>query len=140
MEREKPWLYMTLVKGRKARHLLILFLNGSAATELVLMEDGVESSLALGTEYEAKAQADAIAQIWIEDEQFTRIGNGKFAWEPLGPTIALAQKLGFVSVYDGRFRTQTWPNPNFTGEVPLSSWPDMTPKNGGQYVYALGNL
>ena len=56
MEREKPWLYITLTKGRQARHLLILFLNGSADTELVLMENGVASSLARGTEYARRSR------------------------------------------------------------------------------------
>lgn len=140
MEREKPWLYITLTKGRQARHLLILFLNGSADTELVLMENGVASSLARGTEYETKEQAEAIAQIWVEDEQYTRLGPDKLAWEPLAATMALAEKMGFTSVYDGRFVKRTWPNPNFTGEVPLASWPGMTPKNGGEYCYALDHI
>jgi hypothetical protein len=140
MEHEKPWLYMSLIKDQQARHLLLIFHNGSADTELVLMKDGVASSLAHGTEYETKEQAEAIAQIWIEDERFARVARDKFVWEPLAQTIALARKLGFTGVYDRRSIKTTWPNPNFTGEVPLSSWLGMTPKNGGRYLYALDQM
>ena len=111
MEHEKPWLYMSLIKDQQARHLLLIFHNGSADTELVLMKDGVASSLAHGTEYETKEQAEAIAQIWIEDERFARVARDKFVWEPLAQTIALARKLGFTGVYDRRSIKTTWPNP-----------------------------
>ena len=63
MERGRPWLYISLTKGKQARHLLILFHDGSADTELVLMENGVASSLARSTEHETKKQAEAIARI-----------------------------------------------------------------------------
>lgn len=140
MQRVKPWLYATLTKGQDARHLLIFFLNGSAETELIQVNAGVQSSIAIGTEYEMKQQAEAIAQVWMEDEKFTRLADDKFAFEPLDRTIALAIKMGFKSVYDRHFIKKEWPNPNFTGEVPLSSWPGMTAKNGGGYLYALDQM
>lgn len=140
MRHERPRLYITLKKGERVRHLLILFHDGYADTELVLMENTVLSSLARGTEFEVKEQAEATAQIWIEDEHFLRLGRNEFAWEPLAPTVALAQVMGFVDVYDSRFKKMTWPNPNFTGEVQLKSWPGISAKNGGRYLYALDQV
>ena len=122
------------------RHLLILFLNGSAATELVQMSDGVESSIATGTEYEMKQRAEAMAQMWIKDEKFTRLASDKFEFESLDRTISLAMKMGFTIVYDQRFKKMEWPNPNFTGAMPLSSWPGMAAQNGGSYEYALDQM
>lgn len=140
MERLKPWLYATLVKDGEVRHLLILFHEGSALTELLQMSGGEESSFLKGSEYESKAQAEAIAQIWIEDEGFKRLPAGEFAFEPLSHAIALAKRMGFSTVYDARFIKKSWPDPNFTGEVALTSWPGLAAKNGGSYLYGLDQM
>src|SRR5713101_1378488 len=142
MTRTKPWHYLTLKNSGKneVRHLLIIFANGSAETQLVQFTNGVESIIATGTEYETKLQADTLAQVWNEDEKFECLPQGTFAFEPLERTVPLAMKLGFTLVYDERFKTKDWPNPNFTGAVPLSKWPGLTAKNGGGYNYALDQM
>jgi len=140
MDEHKPWHYATLTRADEARHLLIAPFNGPAGTELIQISGGIESSLAMGTEYETKQQADAIAQIWAEDEGFTCLARDKFAFEPLEHVKVLAARMGFTGVYDLRFKRSGFPNPNFMGEVPLSSWPGLTPRNGGRYLYALDQM
>ena len=82
-------------------------------------------------------KADALARLWITDEGFRR-PKEKFAWEPLERTVALAVKMGFTIVYDPSYAKVDPPrSSNLTGEVPLSTWPGMTAKNGGGYLYGL---
>lgn len=142
MTRTKPWHYLTLQKSDKkeVRHLLIVFVNGSSETQLVQFADGVESTIATGTEYETKLQADTLAQAWSAAEGFERLSQGKFAFELLERTVALAIRLGFSVIYDERFKRTNLPNPNFIGAVSLSKWPGMTAKNGGGYIYALDQM
>jgi hypothetical protein len=139
MHRERPWLYATLTKGKEVRHLLILFLNGSAATELVQLSDGFDSSIATGTEYEMKEKADSIVQLWVTQDNFARPREG-FAFESLARTIALAMKMGYTTVYDRSYAKMDRPPFNLTGAVSLSTWPGMSPKNGGGYEYALDQM
>jgi len=54
----------------------------------------------------------------------------KRLYEPL-KLIALAMKLGYVVVYDSRFKKPARPPFNLTHAVPLSSWPGTTTKNNG---------
>ena len=138
----RPWLYLTLRNNVKheVRHLLIIFINGSSETQLIQLTNGVESLLLTGTEYETKLLADTLTQAWIEDEEFEHLPKKGFAFEPLRETVALATRLGYTTVYDSRLKSTTWPKPNFTGEVPLSSWPGLTAKNGGRYLYAVDQM
>ena len=141
MYTDKPRLYATLANApvKSVRHLLILFVDGSRETQLVQICDGVETIILTGTEYEARQKADSLIEGWVTQEGFARPREG-YAFEPLGRTISLARKMGFTVVYDERFKNIKWPNPNFTGAAALSSWPGMSPKNGGGYLYALDQM
>lgn len=141
MDRQKPRLYATLTDSheKQVRHLIVFFLDGSRVTKLVQIIDGVETPILTGTEFETREKADSLLVEWSSQEGFRAPRRG-YALEPLERTIALAQKMGFSTLYDPRARNPKWPNPNFTGEVPLSSWPGKTPKNGGGFAYGFDEL
>lgn len=139
MTREKPRLYATLENAQEVRHLLIFFVNGSSETKLIQIINGVETLVLTGTEFEAKQKADSLAKLWVTEGKFVRPREG-YAYEPLERTIALAKMMGFTIVYDPRFKKVDRPPLNFTGAVSFSSWPGMTAKNGGRYVYALDQM
>lgn len=138
---ERPRLVASLINREKksARHLLILFINGSRETQLFQIYDGVETLVLNGTEYETTQRAEALVHSWTTEEGYVRPRDG-YAFEPLGRTIALAERMGFTIIFDARFKKTNWPNPNFTGAVELSSWPGMSPNNGGGYEYALDQM
>jgi hypothetical protein len=141
MHTNKPRLYATLTNAaeKSVRHLLVFFVDGSRETQLIQICDGVESLVLTGTEFETRQKADALIQQWVTQENFIRPRDG-FAFEPLERTISLAKRMGFKIVYDERFKSMTWPNPNLTGAAALSAWPGMTPSNGGGYLYALDQM
>jgi hypothetical protein len=141
MHTDKPQLYATLTNAaeKSVRHLLVFFVDGSRETQLIQICDGVESLVLTGTEFETRQKADALIQQWVTQENFIRPRDG-FAFEPLERTISLAKRMGFKIVYDERFKSMTWPNPNLTGAAALSAWPGMTPSNGGGYLYALDQM
>jgi hypothetical protein len=141
MHTDKPQLYATLTNAaeKSVRHLLVFFVDGSRETQLVQISDGVESLLLTDTEYETRERANTLIQQWVTQENFTRPRDG-YAFEPLERTVSLAKRMGFKVVYDARFKSMTWPNPNITGAVDLSLWPGMIPKNGGGYLYALDQM
>ena len=118
------------------RHLLIEFVDGSRETKLVQLSNGVETYIGTGTEYEMGQKADELVRLWVTNEGFRHPRKNEFAFEPLGPAKALAMKMGFTFLYDPRYRKMDRPPFNVTGAAPLSTWPGMTPKNGGGYVYA----
>jgi hypothetical protein len=124
---EWPSLEYSLKNGqtKEVRHLILVPLNSSAETELVQLTNGVESIRAAGTKFEMRAQADTLAQTWVNDEGFRRPNKGSLVYEPLEPTVALALKLGYTSIL---VNLQT---------VTLTTWPGMKAKNGGHYVYAI---
>lgn len=132
MNTHNPRLEASLVRTahKEVRHLVIDYVDGARETKLVQLSDGVETPIATGTEYEMRQNAEALVRRWVTDEGFKRQSP---AFESLAGVVALATKLGFTTVYDASVQGL----PNLTGEVPLGSWPGMTPKNGGGYVYAL---
>lgn len=140
MDNEKTTLYATLTKDREARHLLIYSVDGARENKLTQLIAGVETPLAAGTQYEMRQFAAGLAQSWIADEGFKRPPENQHVFEPLDRTITLALKMGFSVIYDERFKSMSAPPFNLTGAVPLSTWPGMTPKNGGGYEYALGSV
>jgi hypothetical protein len=142
MSTEKPILHATLTNapGTEVRHLLIYFVNGARETRLVQLSNGLETPIATGTQYEMSQKADAVARLWITNEGFKR-PKENFVFEPLERTVALAMKMGFTIVYDPSYAKIDPPRSfNLTGAVPLNSWPGMTPKNGGGYVYAFDQM
>lgn len=131
-------LHATLTKAEnETRYLIIDSLDGSSATKLSLMSGGVETAISSGTEYETGTKADELIKSWTQDQGFKWLSDKELAWEPLSTVIALAKRIGFVGLYDGRFKQMNRLPLNPIGLVPLDDWPGMTPKNGGGYVYAL---
>ncbi len=142
MNTDKPILHATLTRaaGNEARHLLIYLVDGARETKLVQLSAGSETPIATGTQYEMGQKVDALAQLWVTNEGFARQPEDKFVFEPLERTKALVMKMGFTTVFDPRYTKMDRPPFNLTGAVPLSTWPGMTPKNGGGYVYALDQM
>jgi len=139
METGNTILHATLVKapGNEVRHLLIYPVDGAREMRLVQLSDGVETPIGTGTQYEMREKASALASLWITSEGFKR-PKEEFAWEPLERTAVLAMRMGLTTVYDPSYAKIDPPRSyNLTGEVPLSTWPGMTPRNGGGYLYAL---
>ena len=137
----KPNLYATLTKANHdARYLIIQSVDGSRVTNLSQMSGGVETLLGTGTEYEMRTKADELIKSWTKDEGFKWLSDRELAWESLPKVIALAKRMGFAAIYDGRFKQMQRPPFNPMGVIQLDSWPGMTPKNGGGYEYALGLL
>ncbi len=54
MDRQKPWLYATLTDAQEkhVRHLIVIFVDGSRETWLFQIDDGVETLILTGTEFE----------------------------------------------------------------------------------------
>lgn len=139
MRTENPIRHATLEKapGNEVRHLLIDLVDGAHETNLVQLSDGFETPIATGTLHEMRQKADALVQLWISNEGFKR-PKQKFSFEPLERAVALAMKMGFTRLYDSEHEKFDPPRSfNLTGAVPLGTWPGMTPKNGGGYLYAL---
>lgn len=135
---EKPTLHATLRNGDEVRHLLIYPVDGARETKLVQLSDSVETLIATGPQYEMRQRADALAQLWITSDGFKSQDGPVF--ESLERTVALATRMGFTIVWDSRFTKLDRPPLNPTGAVPLATWPGMTPKNGGAYLYALDQM
>jgi hypothetical protein len=114
--------------GFEARHLLIEFVNGSRETKLIQMSNGSDTILDTGTEYDMTQKADALARDWKINEGFTTPKQNEYVFEPLQRTIALAMRLGFTILFDQRGKLPV--------TVPLNTWPGLTAKNSGIYVYA----
>ncbi len=139
MDTGKTNLYATLTKANgDALYLITESVDGSRVTKLSQMAGGVETPLLTGTEYETRTKADELIQLWVKNEGFKWLSDKELAWESLPKTVALARKMGFVAIYDARFKQMARPPFNPLGIVPLDEWPGMTPKNGGGYLYALG--
>jgi hypothetical protein len=139
MNQDKPRLLASLLRAsdNEARHLLLYFLRGSAETTLVKFTHGVETPLGNGTEYEMNQKGNDEIQAWVT-EGFKIQPEGK-VFERLPWTIALAKKLGHTIVYDPRLQQTNKLPFNATGAVPLDQWAGVPGKNGGGYLYALGN-
>jgi hypothetical protein len=140
MNTEKPTLYATLTREKETRHLLIYSVDGARETKLTQLIAAVETPIATGTQHEMQQLAASVAQSWIADQGFKRPPENQPVFEPLDRTIPLATKMGFTVIYDPRFKSMSAPPFNPTGAVSLSTWPGMTPKNGGGYEYALVNV
>jgi hypothetical protein len=137
----KPNLYATLTKAESdPRYLIIQSVDGSRATELSQMSNGVETLIGTGSEYEMRTKADELIKSWTKDEGFHWLSDREFAWEPLSKAVALARRMGFIALYDASFKQMNRLPLNPLGVVALDGWPGMTPKNGGGYEYALGLL
>ncbi len=134
-----PTLYATAQKGKEVRHLLIISVDGSRATQLIRLIQGVEELIGAGTEFEMKEMANGHLKLWAEQEGFQTPRSG-YAFEPLESTIALATRMGFTVIYDERFKNTTRAPLNLTGAVPLANWPGIEGKNGGTYVYAVDQM
>jgi hypothetical protein len=120
---------------KSVRFLLLNSVDGAHNTILSEMTNGIETEMDTGTEYEMNKKAEEIAQ--LSAASGFRIANDERpVFESLKNTVALAIVCGHTSLYDNRFKTGT----NFTGSVPLSKWPGMTAKNGGDYEYALDGI
>lgn len=132
-------LYARLIKrDNSARYLIIESVDGSTTTKLSQMSNGIETPIRIGTEYETRTNADDLIKSWTKDEGFHCLSDKELAWEPLAKIVPLARRLGFVALYDDRFKQMNRLPLNPLGIVPLDEWPGMTPKNGGGYEYALG--
>ncbi len=137
----KPNLYASFTKAENhARYLIIESLDGSRVTNLSQMSNGIETHIGTGTEYEMRTKADDLIKSWTKDEGFHWLSDKELAWEPLAKALTLARRMGFIAVYDGRFKQMNRLPLNPLGIVSLDEWPGMTPKNGGGYEYALGLL
>jgi len=137
----KTNLYASLTKADSdARYLLIESVDGSRVTKLSRMSGGVETPIGTGTEYELRTKADELITSWTKGEGFHWLSDRELSWEPLSKAIVLAKRMGFVALYDGRFKQMNRLLLNPLGIVALDEWPGMTPKNGGGYEYALGLL
>jgi hypothetical protein len=135
----KPNLYASFTKAdNDARYLIIESLDGPRVTNLSQMSNGIETHIGTGTEYEMRTKADDLIKSWTKDEGFHWLSDKELAWEPLAKTVALARRMGFIALYDGRFKQMNRLPLNPLGIVALDEWPGMTPKNGGGYEYALG--
>jgi hypothetical protein len=137
----KPSLYATLTKANSdPRYLIIESVDGSRVTKLSQMSGGIETQIDTGTEYEMRTKADDLIKAWTKDEGFHWLSDNELAWESLAKAVALARRMGFIALYDDRFKQMNRRPLNPLGIVALGEWPGMTPKNGGGYEYALGLL
>jgi hypothetical protein len=142
MNMAKPILHATLTKapGKEVRHLLIDLVDGTRETKLVQLSAGVETTIAIGTQFEMDQKADELTKLWITSHGFKLQPKNTPVGERLYRTIALAIRMGYTIVYDPDFKKIDRPPFNLTGAVPLRKWPGMTPKNGGGYLYALDQM
>jgi len=78
-----------------------------------------------------------------EGFQCQQLDQQHLVFETLRAVIALAQKMGFRTIYDQkRYRNLDLRRGpiNATGEVPLATWPGLTTKSGGAYEYAFDGM
>jgi hypothetical protein len=97
------------------------------------------STIADGTEYEMRQQAETLAREWIEKEGFRFPSERVPVFESLKETIKLALIMGYTVVHDNKYINNNMTDPqkrNPLGVVPLADWPGMTAKNRGGYEYA----
>jgi hypothetical protein len=137
MSTQQPHLHATLTAGKEVRHLLIDFVDGSRVTNLIQLSAGSETHLATGTEYEIGQKAEEFVRLWTAEgfKRHSPNDTQDLVYEPLERTVALAKRMGFISLYDSN-----GPRSNFAGVVPLEEWRGVTPKLAGSYDYALGWL
>lgn len=122
--------------AKEVRHLLLNLENGPGAATLSQLINAIETPIAAGTQYEMGQKADEVAEVWRANEEFKYTSDNSPAFDSLKNTIALAALMGHTFVYDARYKSQR----DLIGEVPLSQWPGMTPKNGGGYLYAFDGM
>lgn len=124
------------IPGKEVRHLVLNLENGPGAAILSQLSNAVETPIATGTQYEMGQKANAVAEEWRANEEFNYTSDHQLVFDSLKNTVALAALMGHTFVYDARYKSQR----DLIGEVPLSQWPGLAPKNGGGYLYAFDGM
>lgn len=117
------------LRSRDERYVSHLLLDSSTRpVALIEMRDGIEHTIATGTERDMHEKA--VEHVAAGNFTVRKDRDAPF-YEPLKNTVALAMACGHKTVYvQTRSGGITLP-----AEYPLARWPGLTGKNGAAYEY-----
>ena len=137
MNTERPQLLGTLRHETTFEIRRLLSVTTDDHVTLLELSAGKEQILAIGAPYEVSQKAQATLDLYSQ-EGF-KIQKEENVFEPLGPVIALALRMGYNIIYDPRAKQLDRPPLNATGAIPLKDWSGIQ-GNGGSYEYAFDNM
>ncbi len=128
---DHPTLQTFVKRGRKyeVRHLLIAG-NDPGAKTLSKIVNGIQTRIAVGTQYEMQKQEGELMKEWSGDG----FESERHAFESWERTLTLLTAMNHHVIYDPQQADVR--KLNLTGAVPLTEWSGRTAKDGGDYEYA----